>query len=248
MKKPFLEELRTYKTPLGILPSVTTILKVLNKPALVQWAANMALSNVRPVLEALKAGAMNPDSLDIDQIIKSAKSEHKTVMDEAADLGTQMHRHIADSMMLFGWEKWKEQGIIPSSLFHAWDAYCWWRSDYKVKAIAVEQEVYHSSRFAGTLDFYGTVGDKLFIIDFKSSSGIWPEYSMQIAAYWKAWVEMTSSRVDGWGILRLDKKTGEPEWKEYSLDEMEVAFQKFNHVLQYFLLENGERLNGKKKT
>jgi hypothetical protein len=40
---------------------------------------------------------------------------------------------------------------------------------------------------------------------------------MQIAAYRKAAEEM-GHKVEGTGILRLDKVTGDPEWKDYSKD------------------------------
>jgi hypothetical protein len=233
------EELRTYDTPLGVLPSVTTILKILNKPALIQWGVNLALSKIRALWMEAPAGEW-----DWDAAIKEAKSEHRTVLDEAADLGSQMHKLIQD-FLAGRYVPYGEPLDIPSSLEKAWSAWLSWLSTHNVKQICLEQEVYHKSGFAGTLDFYGLIDGKRYVVDFKSSGAIWPEMAMQVAAYAHAWRQMTGDRIDGCAILRLDKKTGEPEYRAYTKKEIAVAWKKFKFLLGYFLLENGDKLREK---
>lgn len=80
--------------------------------------------------------------------------------------------------------------------------------DYKPEFICDDRAVYSiyfGGGYAGTADFFGTVlvpeGDKnfpkaahgrrvLILPDWKTSSALWPEYDLQIAAYVNAFVEM----------------------------------------------------------
>jgi CRISPR/Cas system-associated exonuclease Cas4 (RecB family) len=58
------------------------------------------------------------------------------------------------------------------------------------------------------VDFYGRIDDELCVLDFKTSSGLYLEMPLQLAAYAVAIIEETGERIDTGWIVRLDKKTG----------------------------------------
>ena len=103
---------------------------------------------------------------------------------------------------------------------NAFQAFCKWELDVALKPFELEKTVW-GSRWAGTCDFIGLYDDKLFVIDWKSSKALYPEMRYQVAAYRDAIQtelsrESTLTFIDGCGILRLDKETGIPHFKDTS--------------------------------
>ena len=64
---------------------------------------------------------------------------------------------------------------------------------------------------AGTVDAVAYVNDEFCVVDFKTSSGIWDEYFLQVAAYAEAVAQVHGDAIESAWILRFDKKTGEFE-------------------------------------
>ncbi len=59
-----------------------------------------------------------------------------------------------------------------------------WYNEYKPKAIFTEHTVFSpDDRFAGTLDLLCEIKGQDFIVDFKTSSDIWPPHKIQVTAY-----------------------------------------------------------------
>jgi hypothetical protein len=61
-------------------------------------------------------------------------------------------------------------------------------------------------------------------VDFKTSSGIYPEYALQLAAYKMAWkeehgIDDSEDRIDRW-IVRFCKKSGVFETKQFKRDQL----------------------------
>jgi hypothetical protein len=82
--------------------------------------------------------------------------------------------------------------------------------DYKVKMIESERIVFSKKfKYAGTLDFIGEITipatkkekEKTIkiLLDFKTGKGLYPEYDLQIASYWKAYKEMAKHK----GTLKI---------------------------------------------
>ena len=67
-------------------------------------------------------------------------------------------------------------------------------------------------KWAGTLDFVGDYKNRLYVIDWKTSKAFYPEMPYQVAAYRSA----VQKKVEGCGILRLDKEFGMPYFKDTS--------------------------------
>ena len=75
-------------------------------------------------------------------------------------------------------------------------------------------------------------------MDYKASSSMRDEYLWQVAAYSKAYSEMTNIVIDNHGCLRVDKETGIPEWKEWNRKEIDNGFEKFMCLNKLWWLEN----------
>lgn len=91
--------------------------------------------------------------------------------------------------------------VLPSvSAFESW------RNQHKVSALDVEKRVLSKNHlYAGTLDVLAEIDGKLGILDLKTSTGIWDDYALQLAAYFQAFNEMALPKVETRWILRVDQ-------------------------------------------
>lgn len=197
---------RTYKLEAGEYPSVTTILDILDKPALKQWAVNMAIDYV-------KVEMSKPDAY-IATVLDLAKVEWKNISQEAMDIGTEIH-NLIEVYIKSGKDA---VGELKPEVENGFIAFLEWEKENIDEWIESEMIVHDSDNcYAGTLDAIAKLRNgKIYVIDFKSSKGFYSGYDMQVSGYRHAWEKMTSQLADGMGILRLDKITGLPEFKDYS--------------------------------
>lgn len=217
---------RHYKRNGEKLPSVTTILSLLDKPALVQWAANTSAEYIAERVQALPE--LTTDA--ILSICESAKKEFRKVSRKAMDIGTTVHTAV---------EQYIKTGATPLSpsdeVLSAFIAFLEWEKANNVKYLQTELTIYGDG-YAGTLDLLCNLGGKTYVVDFKTSTGIWPEMSLQLAAYRHA----VNADVQGHGILRLDKVTGFPEWRDFS-DTYEKDLQAFLLLRDFWHLYRSEK-------
>lgn len=187
------------------IPGVTSILRILDKPALIQWAANMAAEYV---LDALPLDDSTPIHLDVlKDVCKEAKSAHRRISKDAADVGTVVHA-FAERALVEQRVKLPQDPLARKGA----EAFLGWLHATEHHAINVERMVFSKTHYyAGTCDFYGHIAGKVCVMDLKTSSGLYPEMLLQIAAYAIAISEETGEQInDGW-IVRLCKKTGKCE-------------------------------------
>jgi hypothetical protein len=59
-----------------------------------------------------------------------------------------------------------------------------WRNEFKPETIAFDVTVFSEKYgYAGTIDYICRIDGLVFIIDFKTSAQVWPEYELQVSAY-----------------------------------------------------------------
>lgn len=218
------------------VPSVTTIIGILEKFALRPWYAKIAIQYIKGEILDTITSIDELRAMDVDQIIKDAKASPKRIAEEACDIGKRTHVLIED---------WLHGGYaLPDADTRGpFTAFCdWWRQHNGI-VTHTERTVWSRSLYAGTLDivawltFDGKRG--LYLIDIKTSNGFYvPEMPLQLAAYRRAHKEMTGQSVDGMGIIRLDKKTGIPHWKEYG--DYRKHLSAFLRLKDYFLIMHKE--------
>lgn len=222
------------------LPSVTTILGILNKPALMPWAAKITAEAVQQLIydngiHNLLEGTVTLSFEDdaegrkgLENILLEAKKAHRTKKKEAADLGTLVHEAI---------QHWIESGgtmqpaeIADERVRMGLESFLAWGEQHDVEIVSFEQVVSDKLSYAGRYDLLAKVDGLLTLVDFKTSSGIWPEYWMQTAAY----ASCLQENVQAVAVLRIDKETGDIEYEE-RLDWFKHA-EAFRLLAQFYKL------------
>lgn len=187
------------------LKSVTTILNVIDKPALKGWAARMAADYFKKEILRLGARGLTGDLLDA--IAKDAQKAHTVFAKDAADLGTACHD--AFEAIILG----KELDSYPSELKEPIAAFKAWRlgpgSDIEI--VDTETKVASLKYMAGgRLDAIGFSEARggWGIVDYKTSSGFYGnEYAYQVGGGYALMVEEMFGIEVKWGeIIRFGKK------------------------------------------
>ena len=163
------------------IPSVTTVLSVINKPALVGWAAKMAVAFIE---NELKPGVAM-DEIQIATMLDMARKSWNKKRGDAADMGKFVHNWISEYIL-----GRKPQMPVNEQLQEAILAFLDWEKKHKVKFLLTEEPIYsRQHNYAGTLDFICRIDGELVLGDIKTSSGIWTEYWLEVAGYRNARVE-----------------------------------------------------------
>lgn len=242
---------RSYTLPDGtVLKSVTTILKVIDKPALVNWAANLeresCVEAARVVFERLAGRKVSSTTFEAALLteLTSVKQHHRE-LEKASAIGTLTHGRIEWELRTQLGQKPKKEFRLPEQIVDpqsgeisehpahiAYRSYKAWRDEAQLKPLAIEQRVFSRKyKFAGTLDLYCEAYGALTVLDWKTGKGIYDESSLQNAAYRHAWIEMEQAEAPIAGlVVRLPKQPDDPgfETKVIPWSEQEplmVAFR-----------------------
>lgn len=226
------KEQHYYETPIGVLPSSTTILSLLSKPALMYWAVKQTVAYLGARLEDIRAGDIELTEENATKILADAKKYHEQLRDEAMDIGSQVHYLIEQYLLGNPYED-----LINEKTKLPFEAFLQWQKVRNFELVKAEHAVWSKKGYAGTLDCVAYLDGKLYVIDFKTSSAIYPEYLLQVASYWKAYEENSGQKIKGIGILRLDKATGMPEWVEFSKKDANRAFKMFMCLVKFWWLK-----------
>ena len=215
-------------------PSVTQILSLLDKSApLMHWAVNTTLHYLSEHITDIKEDKILLND-DASKIFYEAKKQHRLIKEKAADIGTRTHLLI--ERFLKG-EDYDD--LIDEETFKPFNAFKNWLKNRKFELIDGERIVWNKKhRVAGTVDIVGNINGKLYLLDLKTSKAIYPEMLLQISAYRKMYEEVTNTKIQKLAILRLDKITGNFEWKEYTNKEYHKALKMFILLSKYWHLKN----------
>jgi hypothetical protein len=214
-------------------PSVTTILNVLNKPALVEWAVKCAANYVEENLKLLLTG----NSFSIEQVFKvveQARTAHDRVREEAAEIGTNVHDFLA------AYWKGYVSGVCPPMPEHEKEKNCInaaldWFQEHNLKPVKVEEAQYSRlHKICGRPDWIGYVDGTFSVLDYKSTKFLYPEVCLQETAYAmmhaEEFGELPATRYG----LRLDKETGEFEARKYKPETYELDKETFLSVFRIY--------------
>lgn len=131
---------------------------------------------------------------------------YKTVLGEAAYTGTKTHSYIEN--LIKNGKKDLPDDANAITCINAFNR--WWNqliSNNKVEVIGQEEKLV-SQWFGGTYDMLLKINDKIFLIDFKTSSKVSFRYFLQLAAYRYMIEPSYNLKINGCMILRMDKKSG----------------------------------------
>lgn len=214
----------------------TTILGVLNKPALVGWAAKMAVEYIKEntlrtgSLEDMKYenGQFVPEGVKLgdyivsEKLLEEAKTAYAKKRDDAASKGTDTHALVEDyiNQCLIG-NGYADERIEHSAQIRP---FVMWAIKENIRFIASEKQLYSKSLFiAGTADLIFEKDGKRYLGDIKTYKKIWDRVPFyQCAGYALMWEEMKTDEIglfvkgesntlespyiDGYCIINLPKE------------------------------------------
>jgi hypothetical protein len=188
-------------------PGVTTIVRLLDKPALIPWANKLGLKGI----------------------------EVGRYVDDKADIGTLAHAIITDRMQdkETDMSDYTEKQINQAE--NCVLSYFEWEKKHIIKPIIVEKPlVSEEHKVGGTMDIYAEVDGKKELIDLKTGNGIWPEHHIQVAAY-KMILEENGHAVDGVRILNIPRHETE-NFQELTIAAMvlDLNLELFHHLLAIY--------------
>ncbi|MFA6433771.1 MAG: PD-(D/E)XK nuclease family protein [Elusimicrobiales bacterium] len=204
---------------------MTGMLSVINKPALVPWAKREALGMVENALmerlDGRQSARLVINKAWVQAVLEDAKRRPDKLKDEAADLGSQAHAFI--DLIIHG----KEPESLPAAIEGPVKAFKDWWGKMGIQLVMGDTKVASTQYgYGGSLDALGVRNGKLVLLDWKTSSGIYDEYALQVAAYAQAFKETFGADCAEAFIVRFGKKLPiEFEAKEVaSLQESFAAF------------------------
>lgn len=235
------------------VPSVSTILEVLEKGGLSWWGMKVGIEGVRELarmnvlvpadFELDQLDGSDPDAWTTDAIVRSM-TEHKLTVnytkDKAATRGTNVHTAL---------ETWAETGVIPDPQFFPENERGYveglgaFLRDATPLPHHTELMVASTAGFAGRFDMVASISGNIvtktypkkapirkqlsgrWLLDLKTSKGVYPSYKLQLGAYRGGLVECGYEDVDHAGVVRVT-----PEGK-YELVESHATLEDFLQIL-----------------
>lgn len=159
---------------LGLVPSVTTILQVLDKPGLNAWKAEMT------ALAVLTAPRLSDEPLDafVKRVLQTDRDQDGEAA-KARELGTAIHATIESVL--------SDKPYGPALMTYVWPVVLLVKS---VGVVRETEKVVVGDGYAGTLDLLTETDEFVDVWDFKSAKTLpkesWIEARLQLSAYAQA--------------------------------------------------------------
>lgn len=138
------------------IPSVTQILKIINKSGIVEWA----------------------------NILGFYKIKYKPFLDEKATIGTYVHERI--ERYFNGKDPKENEKIfdvdIEKKVNERYNIFLIWNKGCDPKPIKIE-ESYNNNRYGGTVDAILEINGEVVLVDFKTSKKPYSIYFLQLGGY-----------------------------------------------------------------
>jgi len=199
--------------------NVTSILNVINKPALLGWAVKKCGEYVDTWLPVCKGLTQD----EKDSLITNMKRAHRDFSQKACDIGTEVHAY-AECYGRGENPTWPSEERVKNGCMAFRD---WWEDNH-IEPIFIEKKIYSRTyQYAGTVDLVANVNGVLSVVDYKTSTGIYDEYLLQLGAYFQALKEETGLPIEQGLCVRFDKLTGELDVKKYTLENLHTASNTF---------------------
>jgi hypothetical protein len=165
-------------------PSVTTILKVMDKPALPRWASKSVAEYVAAFAERIQAEKIPwPDVHAELTNVDKLKAVPWDYAEKKRDLGSTFHdlaERYAGGMAL-------NPEVFASDVQPLVKSFLKFVEDFKPKWEAMECGVFNREHnYAGTMDTIMHVDGRLMVVDYKTGKDTYVEHALQLAAYRRA--------------------------------------------------------------
>lgn len=204
------------------IPSVSRISGGFNEDRklkmLMKWAVNKDIDYIQN----------NLDTKDIYTLLEEARTYHDVYTKEKADIGTETHNWIENYIKGKTIEFPTDENVIS-----AIQGFMSWVEKVRPKFIESEIKVYSKTlNVAGILDGIAVIGDKKYLIDFKTGKNIYKASRVQLAGYKLLYEEMYKTKIDYMLILHLNTENGKfkaIEVPEKGVSEVFIYLTKVNN-------------------
>ena len=190
-------------------PAYSTIKKIIVSYGLIRW---MKKSNANTLTQEevykLVAGSYQDGADAISTMLynKIFCGTGEDYADEQRNIGSHIHWLI--EQFLSG----REVPIQEEPFKYAWEQFLIWHRDHAIEVLpeGLELELVSLNlRAGGTIDMVAKIDGQLEIVDWKTSSGIFNDYPVQVAFYRALWNENNPDQpINNARIIRIPKK----EW------------------------------------
>ncbi len=167
----------------GPVPSVTTVLGIIDKPAIVTWKSK---ATATAIIEGWPTVCELITNEGQEAAIRWAMREADKTRDSAASLGSSVHLLADIEGIGPGASEKPVEGFEVSEQVQPYlEAYRAFLGRYTRSAIvSSEHMVWSLNGYAGTYDLLMTIDGELWLLDIKTSGkGPYPEWGLQLAAY-----------------------------------------------------------------
>lgn len=216
---------------LSLVPSVTTILGVADKPALNLWKQQQVL------LAALTL-PKEPNESEADWLVRVLKDSKETGR-KAADRGTEIHGLI---------QAYFENEYIPEGIQYAKPVEEALNKHFGERFWISEKSFAHPLGYGGKCDLYSANNVHDFkqgiVVDIKTKEGdlekadVYAEHGMQLAAYREGF-GMPNARCAN--IFVSSTQIGVVKIIEHTAEDLDRYWKMFQHLLSYWQLKNNHK-------
>lgn len=207
--------------------SVTTILKVIDKPALRYWFGKKVYSAV-----------IKDPSLNQNEAMKAPwRSSGK-----AKTRGSTIHSFVEQHRQ--GGDVEKMVASLKSNIRPYGEAFLKWITDNDINFVEHERTVLsHQHGYAGTADMRCHINgnDNIWLLDVKTGKDIYDEVELQLSAYKQGYLE-ENEQVDRIGVLLLETGKDNKPTGNYKFQEMSDRLDEFLAAKKLWEWKNQEKL------
>lgn len=204
------------------VPSVTTVIRAIDKPALPRWAAKAAAEYAVKGWDLLAP-------LDAAERVTLIKGAPWRQSEKAADLGTAVHDAVDAWCTDRPMPTWAD-GVAPFM-----DQFADFLTERSPEFVHNEVTVWNRTEgYAGTLDFIARINGVLTLGDTKTGKGVYPEAALQLEALRRGEVivhpdgtEEPMPAVDQLAVLHLRPRS----WALIPVTSAEASWDAFRSAL-----------------
>jgi len=194
------------------VPGTTTIIGVLDKPALLAWANRIGLEGI----------------------------EMSKYVDDLAEVGTLAHEMVKAHFTGEKVDTDEYSKKVIDRAENAMISFLSWVKGKNIEPIYNEKILVSDKLgYGGTLDMYCKMNDKNYLIDFKTGSGIYDDHFYQMAGY-KILLEEQGHKVDAVLIVNIPRAESEKFQTEETSD-MRQSERVFRLCLELYQAKKGTR-------
>ncbi len=227
-----------YNVDRRAVPSVTQILRALDKPALVAWSSRCATQAYSQAAYELQQQMKDWPEWKVSAVLEAHVGErppYQMVMKKTAGLGTQVHDAIESHL------KGRAPHFKTDKVKNCFESWLGWWKKANYHPIAAECAVAYVDQttgplYAGTLDLLArdTKTNRLFCLDWKTGSGIYDEAKLQSVAYREA-LRMMGVTEPIEGLLVHIPREGGPTKPHAIVDNEQVLLVAFLALIKVHL-------------